>query len=72
MQNKPYVIKETPGTKAYCSCDKSANMPYCDGTHKGTEFTPHIVEISEAKTVAICGCGHSKTTPFCDGAHANL
>ncbi len=72
MQKKPYVVNETPGTKAYCTCDKSENMPYCDGAHKGTDFTPHIVEIDEAKTVAVCGCAASKNMPFCDGAHSNL
>jgi len=71
-RKRPFVIAETPGKKAYCACGKSKNLPYCDGTHKGTGFTPFIVEITEAKTVAICGCGHSKNRPFCDGTHNTL
>ncbi len=68
----PRIVKEEPGTKCYCSCYKSENLPYCDGSHKGTEFKPYVVEIDKAKTVAVCGCGQSKTLPFCDGAHKSL
>ncbi len=70
MQDKPYIVEETPGPRAYCACDKSANMPYCDGAHKGTGISPTIVEVKEAGTVAICGCGKSENTPHCDGAHS--
>jgi len=71
MQDKPYIVKETAGTKAYCLCDKSASMPHCDGAHKGSGVGPCVVELPEAKTVAVCGCGRSETMPYCDGAHAN-
>jgi len=40
--------------------------------HKGTEFGPKKIEITEAKTVAWCGCKHSKNAPFCDGSHSKL
>ena len=68
-QKKPYIIKEQPGTKYYCGCGKSKNMPYCDGAHKGTEFFPRTVTIEEETTVAICSCGRSAKLPFCDGSH---
>lgn len=68
----PYVIKEQAGTKAYCACGKSNNIPYCDGSHDGTGMTPYIVKIEEEKTVAICGCGHSSNMPYCDGTHLSL
>lgn len=51
-QNSPYIINETPGKKAWCSCKLSKNQPYCDGSHKGTEFKPIVVDIEEAKKVA--------------------
>ena len=70
MEKKhPYVIKEQPGTKYYCACGGSKNLPYCDGSHKGSNFQPWKVEIIEEKTVAICSCGRSANLPFCDGAH---
>jgi len=68
----PYIIKEQAGTKAYCACGKSDNIPYCDGSHSGTGITPHIVKLEEDKTVAICGCGHSENMPYCDGTHSSL
>lgn len=69
-QDRPYVIEETPGKKAYCACGRSANQPYCDGSHKGTALTPKIVEITETKKVAWCGCRRSGNSPFCDGSHS--
>ncbi|MEI8102104.1 MAG: CDGSH iron-sulfur domain-containing protein [Chlorobium sp.] len=66
---KPYIIKEQPGTKYYCGCGRSKNQPYCDGSHKGSEFFPRSVVIEAEKTVAICSCNKSASLPFCDGAH---
>ncbi|WP_076791895.1 CDGSH iron-sulfur domain-containing protein [Chlorobium sp. KB01] len=68
-QKKPYIIKEQPGTKYYCACSKSKNLPYCDGSHKGSGLHPVKVEIDEEKTVAICSCGLSANPPYCDGSH---
>jgi len=71
-EKKPYIIKEQPGIKYYCACGVSQNLPYCDGSHKGTDFHPNKVEIEEEKDVAICSCGKSSHIPFCDGAHKAL
>jgi len=68
-EKTPFIINETAGTKYYCKCGKSKNLPYCDGAHQGTEVLPFKVEIDVAKTVAICSCGQSKNLPFCDGTH---
>jgi CDGSH-type Zn-finger protein len=72
MRNKPYVVEETEGRKAYCACGSSRNLPYCDGSHKGSGISPFVVEIPENKTVAICGCRQSGQRPFCDGTHKRL
>ena len=71
-QKSPYVLDLEPGTYYWCSCGKSNNQPFCDGSHKGSDFTPEKVEIEEKKKVALCGCKHSKNGAFCDGAHAKL
>ncbi len=68
----PAVIELDPGTYYWCSCGKSANQPFCDGSHEGTEFTPKTIEITEKKTVALCLCKRTKNPPFCDGSHTEL
>jgi len=68
----PAVLKAEKGSFYWCSCGKSKKQPFCDGAHKGSEFTPLKVDITEAKTVAWCQCKHTKTPPFCDGSHNQL
>lgn len=71
-QKSPYVLEVEPGKYAWCSCGNSANQPYCDGSHRGSEFTPIVTEITETQTVAWCGCKNTASPPFCDGTHAQL
>lgn len=71
-QKGPYIIEVEAGDYWWCACGKSRNQPYCDGSHKGTEFTPVNVKINEKKKVAWCGCKHSSDKPFCDGSHKKL
>ena len=72
VQKKPYVVEEKAGKKAFCNCGLSSKDPYCDGSHKGSEFSPEIIELTEDKKVAWCGCKHSKKGAFCDGTHKAL
>jgi len=69
--DKPIVIEETAGSKAYCVCGHSAKLPYCDGAHSRmqTGLTPMICEIAEPGRKAICQCHRSGSMPFCDGTH---
>lgn len=69
---EPFVLDLEPGTYYFCACGKSANLPYCDGSHQDTELQPFQVEISEAKKVGICRCRQSRNAPFCDGTHTSL
>lgn len=66
------VEVEASKTYYWCACGRSKNQPFCDGSHKGTEFTPMKYEATESKTVYFCGCKHSGNKPFCDGTHAKL
>ena len=51
-QKAPYVIDEKIGKRAFCTCGLSSRDPFCDGSHKGTGFSPEIVEITEEKKIA--------------------
>jgi CDGSH-type Zn-finger protein len=68
----PKVMELEAGTYYYCTCGKSANQPFCDGSHKGTDFEPKVFELKEKKKVALCQCKHTGNAPFCDGTHKNL
>jgi mannose-6-phosphate isomerase-like protein (cupin superfamily)/CDGSH-type Zn-finger protein len=56
----------------WCSCGRSTNQPFCDGSHAGTTFAPVLFEAKADEDVIFCGCKHTATRPFCDGAHNNL
>tara|TARA_B110000263_G_C14993901_1_gene367251 strand:- start:352 stop:588 length:237 start_codon:yes stop_codon:yes gene_type:complete len=66
------VIELDAGTFYWCACGKSENQPFCDGSHKGTEFQPQAFTIEEKKRVALCNCKHTGNSPFCDGTHKRL
>lgn len=69
---QPAVLKLQPGAYWWCSCGNSANQPFCDGSHKGSKFTPCKVVLTEEKTVAFCNCKQSENGAFCDGTHSRL
>ncbi|TAF54990.1 MAG: CDGSH iron-sulfur domain-containing protein [Oscillatoriales cyanobacterium] len=72
VDTKPLLMTLEPGTYYWCSCGLSENQPFCNGAHKGSEFTPVAFEVTETKKLAICQCKQTANPPFCDGAHAQL
>ena len=72
-QKAPYAVDVEAGKKYWwCSCGKSANQPFCDGSHKGSEFVPMMWEAEASKTMYFCGCKKTGKAPFCDGTHNKL
>ena len=42
-QKAPYPIEVEAGKSYFwCACGESKNQPFCDGSHKGTSFTPAV------------------------------
>jgi len=69
----PIAVELTEGQKyAWCTCGESANQPYCDGSHKGSEFTPLMCTATETKKVHLCTCKQTSNPGFCDGSHKSL
>jgi CDGSH-type Zn-finger protein len=71
-QKSPYEVELEAGTYWWCSCGRSKNQPFCDGSHEGTEFQPVEFTIADKQNVSLCGCKWSAEAPFCDGAHEAL
>jgi CDGSH-type Zn-finger protein len=72
-QKSPYAVEVEAG-KSYwwCACGKSQSQPFCDGSHKGSEFVPTEYKAEKSGTVYFCGCKHSGNGPLCDGSHSKL
>lgn len=60
---------EAGKTYYWCTCGRSNNQPFCDGSHKGSQFTPLAYSAKETKTVYLCQCKQTSAPPFCDGTH---
>lgn len=69
----PYPVELEAGKEYHwCSCGKSKGQPFCDGSHKGTEFTPLAFKPELSGKAFLCGCKRTKNPPYCDGGHAKL
>ena len=65
------IVVEVEKNKSYFwrSCGLSSKQPFCDGSHKNTEFSPVKFIADETKKMFFCTCKQTNNQPFCDGSH---
>ena len=56
----------------WCACGRSKKQPFCDGSHKGTQFTPVEWKAGTAEQTWFCACKRTGNRPLCDGSHKKL
>jgi len=72
-QKAPCAVEVQAGKTYYwCSCGKSTNQPFCNGSHKGSEFAPVAFTAEKSETKYFCGCKMTANQPLCDGTHSKL
>lgn len=72
-QKAPFAMEVEEGkTYFWCACGKSSKQPFCDGSHKGTDFVPLKYAAEKTGRAYFCGCKHTEKAPLCDGTHARL
>lgn len=70
---KPIEVELKKGEDYYwCTCGRSSNQPFCDGSHKETSFTPLKFTVDKDETAHLCTGKQTKNPPYCDGSHNNL
>jgi CDGSH-type Zn-finger protein len=53
----------------WCRCGRSQRQPFCDGAHKGSDFSPLKYTAAETGQVWFCVCKATASPPLCDGSH---
>ena len=72
-QKSPIAVEVEAGKSYwYCTCGKSAGQPFCDGSHKGSDFVPQEYKAETSGTVYFCACKQNGGGVTCNGSHKNL
>ena len=68
--NKPRQVNLNKSQQYFfCTCGRSQEQPFCDGSHKGTPFRPKAFTPEQEGEAYLCACKHTANAPFCDGTH---
>ncbi|MCT0219586.1 CDGSH iron-sulfur domain-containing protein [Synechococcus sp. CS-1329] len=71
--NEPIAVELKQGKAyLYCSCGRSKDQPFCDGSHRGSGFTPQTFTADSDGEAWLCRCKQTGTPPYCDGSHAQV
>ena len=69
---RPFKIQLEAGEHWWCSCGESKAQPFCDGSHRGSSFTPLKIGVEEPNEAFLCACKRTQKSPYCDGTHKGL
>ncbi|MFO7993201.1 MAG: glutamate synthase-related protein [Marinobacter sp.] len=71
--NKPRKVTLKKGEEyLFCTCGRSDDQPFCDGSHADTDFTPKSFVAEKDEQAVLCQCKYTGDAPFCDGTHARF
>lgn len=71
--NKPSRVELEEGNKYFfCTCGRSSNQPFCDGSHAGSGMAPMAFTAEKSGPAFLCACKQSGNNPFCDGSHKEV
>ena len=68
----PLEVDLDPGEHFWCACGESQAQPFCDGSHRGTPFSPLRFDVQESQQAHLCMCKQTRNPPYCDGSHNQL
>ncbi len=71
VAGKEPIKVEVEEGKSYfwCTCGKSSKQPFCDGSHKDSEFAPMKWTAEADGAKFFCACKQTGNSPMCDGSH---